>query len=937
MVSAEVREAFDASAVYFPTTIQAVQYYDKYARWNEEKGRRETWIETVARAVDFLRELSHNRLSDTTYQEIQDAILNHDVMPSMRLLATAGKAARRQNLSIFNCSSQPVHSLHSFVEALIISMAGCGVGYSVERKYVDLLPEVKPFTGNLPDDGLHVIADSAEGWTEAFYCGLVRWFDGNDLEYNYDLIRPAGAILRTKGGQASGPRPLARMLAKVRRIIIDAAGRKLTTVEAHHIMCLVGDCAVAGGVRRTAMIALFDPDDDGMLRVKSGDMSGIEHLYNANNSLCWPADEVVGDELLSSHMDEMFGAMRGEPGIWNHYSAQKYMPERRRNLLTFDVANPPPFWPQGIDVNGTMTNPCVTGDTWIAVADGRGSVRISDLVKAGEDVPVYTVVNGSIAIRLMRHFRKTGERVPVLKVTFSNKVSQRVTMNHKFVMKDGTHKMAINLQAGDRVMQMTSMSDSGGDGVIRYLGFEHSISTMNAESGWIKTHKPKTTIRRECEICSKPYIVPADTREIAYCSLWCSKVAEDKALMLCDRHDIDDVRTEQRKTYGRVMSAISRHPSEWEWKAACGACEIPDVCDTRSVGDIKFLGPYVTRVEFDGYEDVYTGTVDESHTFFASGTSNDTSPTRAFVLNVQCGEIAFVRPFGLCNLSIAVARKGDTYADLQRKVQLATIIGTIQSMATHFPGLRPMWKWNAERERLLGVDLSGQMDCDTAQIPEVLAMLKNEVLETNRLYASLLDIPQSAAVTCNKPNGNSSVFLNCSPGIGSRKYRYCIRRITLSSESPMWKVLHAHGWPMEKKRSGANDQWLALFPIAAPDGTRTEADMSALDQCENWLKNKTHWTEHNPSVTVLYRESEVPALRQWISDHRDVICGMTFYPLSDARFEQQPYEEITRAEYNRMVNELPTVDFSLLTHYEHHDTTTAAQELACTSGMCEIM
>ena len=659
MVSAEVREAFDASAVYFPTTIQAVQYYDKYARWNEEKGRRETWIETVTRAVNFLRELSHNRLSDTTYQEIQDAILNHDVMPSMRLLATAGKAARRQNLSIFNCSSQPVHSLHSFVEALIISMAGCGVGYSVERKYVDLLPEVKPFAGNLPDDGLHVIADSAEGWAEAFYCGLVRWFDGDDLEYDYSLIRPAGAILRTKGGQASGPRPLAKMLAKVRRIIIDAAGRKLTTVEAHHIMCLVGDCAVAGGVRRTAMIALFDPDDDGMLRVKSGDMSGIEHLYNANNSLCWPADEVVGDELLSSHMDEMFGAMRGEPGIWNHYSAQKYMPERRRNLLTIDVANPPAFWPQGIDIKGFSTNPC--------------------------------------------------------------------------------------------------------------------------------------------------------------------------------------------------------------------------------------------------------------------------------------GEISFIRPFGLCNLSIAVARKGDTYADLQRKVQLATIIGTIQSMATHFPGLRPMWKWNAERERLLGVDLSGQMDCDTAQIPEVLAMLKNEALETNRLYASLLDIPQSAAVTCNKPNGNSSVFLNCSPGIGSRKYRYCIRRITLSSESPMWKVLHAHGWPMEKKRSGASDQWLALFPIAAPDGTRTEADMSALDQCENWLKNKIHWTEHNPSVTVLYRESEVPALRQWISDHRDVICGMTFYPLSDARFEQQPYEEITRAEYNRMVNELPTVDFSLITHYERHDTTTAAQELACTSGMCEIM
>ena len=227
----EVRQAFDDSRQYFPTPIQQFQFFDKYSRFNYDLGRRETWIETVDRAVDYMHDLAGSRLPSETYQRIRRSILEMRAMPSMRLLAMAGPAAQRNSIAIYNCSYQPVESIDSFVEALIISMAGCGVGFSVESKYVENFPRIKRQTGRAPTG--YLVADSAEGWADALRFGLETWFDGGDVRFDLTQLRPAGAPLQIKGGRASGPEPFRVMLEFLRARVLSRQGSFLRPLDAH--------------------------------------------------------------------------------------------------------------------------------------------------------------------------------------------------------------------------------------------------------------------------------------------------------------------------------------------------------------------------------------------------------------------------------------------------------------------------------------------------------------------------------------------------------------------------------------------------------------------------------------------------------------------------------------------------------------------------------
>ncbi|NCC33143.1 MAG: recombinase, partial [Chloroflexia bacterium] len=324
----EVRQAFAASDQYFPTPLQRFQFFDKYSRFNYDLGRRETWIETVDRSVDYLYELAGARLPAETYARIRQSILEMRSMPSMRLLAMAGPAARRNNIAIYNCSYQPVESIDSFVEALIISMSGCGVGFSVEGRYVENFPRIRRQTGSAPRR--MVVEDSAEGWADALRAGLETWFEGGDIHFDLSHLRPAGAPLRTKGGRASGPEPLRIMLDFVRSRILARQGSFLRPIDAHDMMCSVGNAAVSGGVRRTAMISLFDYDDDEMRLCKNGDFERENsQRWNANNSAVWPQGSLTQTEFIAQFLG-MVESGRGEPGIFNRQAANLLKPARRQ-------------------------------------------------------------------------------------------------------------------------------------------------------------------------------------------------------------------------------------------------------------------------------------------------------------------------------------------------------------------------------------------------------------------------------------------------------------------------------------------------------------------------------------------------------------------------------------------------------------------------------
>jgi len=636
----EVKDAFDASDKYFPTQIQKFQFYDKYARFTYEHGRRETWVETVDRAIEYLKELSDFRLQPLTYQRLKHAILNMKIMPSMRLLAMAGPAARRNNISIYNCSYMPVDSIDSFVEAMIISMSGCGVGYSVEAEYIEKLPRIRRQKKEQPMQ--HVVEDSTEGWADAVRTGLEAWFKGKDVLFNYSLVRGAGTVLRIKGGRASGPEPLRVLLEFARTKILARQGSTLRPLDAHDIMCAVGAAAVSGGVRRTAMIALFDYDDQEMLHCKDGDFwKKNNQRWNANNSSVWP-DRNLSQAEIANFILGMVNSERGEPGIFNRKAATNTRPKRRK------------------------------------------------------------------------------------------------------------------------------------------------------------------------------------------------------------------------------MARFGTNP---------------------------------------------------------------------------CGEI-ILRPFQFCNLSVAVAREDDTIEDLKEKVELAAILGTIQSKATHFPGLRKEWRQNSEEERLLGVDINGQLDCPAAQDPENMKIMQQVVVETNQKVSKILGINASAATTCVKPSGNSSQLLNCSPGLHSRWAPYYVRNIRVGVHTPVYKVLQNAGVPMDPENGQTKENastFVVHFPVKSPDSAITRGDRTALEQCEYWLQNKLNYTEHNPSVTITYKPDEVLDIIKWTWENQDKIGGMTFLPAFNASFDQMPYMEIDKKQYEELNKAFPDIDFSKIYRYEEEDSTTAAQELACLAGNCDVL
>jgi hypothetical protein len=420
---------------YFPSQLQQFQYLDKYARFNYKTGKRETWPETIQRALDFLKEISHNKLTPEEYAKVYKFVLEMKVAPSMRLLAMAGDAARRDNVSIYNCSAVGIDSIETMVEELYIAMAGCGIGYSVQRQFVEKLPIVQPQVKN-PITPYHEVSDSTEGWAHAFQLGLEAWFSGNDMKFGYHNIRTAGTPLKIKGGTASGPEPLKKLLNFTRKIILSGQDQKLRPLDVHDIMCKLGETIVAGGVRRSALICLFDGDDKEMRDCKNGDnIKGQEQRWMANNSAVW--ENVVPDDFIENQLDEMNAGMRGEPGIFSRYNANHLAPARR----------------QALGYQEFLTNPCFAPGTIIHTRQGH--FPIENLV--GRVVDIW---DGNNWINI-NNFRITAKNQSMLKVVLQDGSEIKVTPYHKFILINGQKIEAKDLQEGDKLEIATTPETHG--------------------------------------------------------------------------------------------------------------------------------------------------------------------------------------------------------------------------------------------------------------------------------------------------------------------------------------------------------------------------------------------------------------------------------------------------------------------------------------------
>jgi ribonucleoside-diphosphate reductase alpha chain len=616
----------------------------------ENENRRENWDETVDRYMDYIFDAvsKHNNfdIDKKTKSSIRQAILETKVMPSMRGLMTAGPALDRDSTCLYNCSYLPVDSLRSFDEAMYILMCGTGVGYSVESKYVNQLPEVSEHFETT--DTTIVVEDSKAGWARSFKELLALLWQGQIPSWDMSQVRPSGARLKTFGGRASGPDPLDRLFKFSVSLVKNAAGRKLTPLEAHDLMCKIAEVVVVGGVRRSAMISLSDLEDRNMAAAKSGswwEYSGQRAL--ANNSAVYgsrPTMEVFMDEWKA-----LYDSKSGERGIFSRAAAQNVAAKNGRRDHTVDFG----------------TNPC------------------SEII---------------------------------------------------------------------------------------------------------------------------------------------------------------------------------------------------------------------------------------------------------------------LRPYQFCNLTEVIVRDTDTLEELKGKVELATILGTFQSSFTRFKYLRKIWQKNSEEERLLGVSLTGQLShpvLNGSQGVEKLSQWLDELREysvvVNAEWAKKIGINPAAAITCVKPSGTVSQLVNASSGMHPWHSQYYARTIRGDMKDPITAFLVDMGIKNEPDVMKPNDTMVFTFPIAAPEGATLRQDLTAIQHLDIWLAYQRHWAEHKPSITVSVKENEWMAVGAWVYEHIDEMSGVSFLPYSEHTYQQAPYQEITKSEYETLLSETPKdLDWKWLEIYETFDGTTSVQDLACVAGACEI-
>jgi len=308
---------------YLPTDYQNFIALSRYARWKEDEQRRETWGETVERYFDYMKNHLYSTcnyvLDDGLRSELEQAVLNQDIMPSMRALMTSGPALDRCHVGAYNCSYVPVDSPRAFDETMYILMCGTGVGFSVERHNVEKMPTVNEDM-HLTDTVIKV-GDSRPGWAKSLRELIAMLYAGQVPKWDVSQVRAAGERLKTFGGRASGPEPLEELFQFVIDKFRGAAGRKLFPIECHDIMCKIGEVVVVGGVRRSALISLSNLNDDQMAHAKSGmwwENEGQRAL--ANNSVAYKGKPEMG--TFMREWVSLYESKSGERGIFNRKSAQ---------------------------------------------------------------------------------------------------------------------------------------------------------------------------------------------------------------------------------------------------------------------------------------------------------------------------------------------------------------------------------------------------------------------------------------------------------------------------------------------------------------------------------------------------------------------------------------------------------------------------------------
>ena len=443
---------------------------------------------------------------------------------------------------------------------------------------------------------------------------------------------------------------------------------------------------------------------------------------------------------------------------------------------------------------------------------------------------------------------------------------------------------------------------------------------------------------------------PAPLIELFNFSVSIFKAAQGRRLSSMECHDlmcfigqvvvVGGVRRSAMISLSNLSDDRMRHAKSGNWWENAGhrALANNSVCYTEKPDMETYMREWLALVESKSGE---RGIFNREASKKQAAKFGRRDPNYEFGTN-PCSEI-ILRPYQFCNLTECVVRATDSIADLERKVKLATILGTIQSTMIKFPYLRKIWQNNTAEERLLGVSMTGIMDNPLMTnanegLEKTLEHLRSIAVATNAEWAELLGIPASAAISCVKPSGTVSQLVDSASGIHARHSPYYIRTVRGDNKDPLTQFMQDQGIPNEPCVMKPDSTVVFSFPVKSPTQAVTRNDMTAVEQLKLWLTYQRHWCEHKPSVTISVRDDEWMEVGAFVYKHFDEMSGVSFLPHSDHTYQQAPYQDCTKEEYETALAIMPDkIDWELLNEYENEDNTVSMQTMACSGDSCEIV
>lgn len=922
--------------------------YRTYNRTLVDQNRKESLDETIDRLICMHMDRFPSLVDEIAWAG--NMMHEGKIMPSMRALQYGGTPILKNNIRQYNCSFLNIDDTRTFGELVFLLLSGAGVGFSVQNRHIKNLPSIRRPSENVT----FIIHDSITGWAQAFQALFDCYFlTGVKPSFDYSLIREKGAWLKTTAARAPGPMPLRHALLAIDKLLNECVGRKLRSIEIYDAICISSDCVVSGGVRRAALICLFDRTDPDMITAKSGDWDKT-HPYRArsNNSAVMPRDIIEYDEF--SHIYDMCAMSGfGEPGL---------------------------SWSNDTD---TGWNPCIPA--WSTVLTPAGikmlkDVKIGDSIWSGKQWTTMTN-KWSTGIKQVYAYHTTGgtfygtENHRVVENGIKIEVKDAESIDTTFGPSPGKYNIdpqvvVDGLMIGDGTRHMLTnrtfliISEDDQD------YFESEIKNLIIDKVSWKDNNAHYIVKSNIafdELNNIPDRNIPDRYRFGTPDVVCSflrglysangSICGRRVTLKSTNINIVTTTQEMLSSLGIRSYYTINKPSEIEWEN--GTYTSRESYDLNiSTDRVKFMSmigfiqkykmdklgrvcndvkPGKNKVTFDiinttliSTEEVFDITVDaEEHTFWNNG-----------MLVSNCHE-ASLRSNTFCNLTTINQTTVVSLQDLIERARAAAFIGTLQASYTDFPYINNQWRVRTEEDALLGVSLTGI--ADRAISSEWMRAAAEHVVETNIKFAGRMGINPAARTNVLKPEGSSSCVLGTSSGMHSREGEFYIRRIQANNNDILLKYLLNVIPDLIEPAKGVMNTSVISIPQRSPKTALLKSSESAIDVFNRAIEYNLNWIKpghrrgpnmHNVSCTIDVAADEWSSLKKVMWEKRNLYAGISMYPKDDSKYEQAPFEKCTEAQYETMLSQVQSID---LTQVPLDMNEVARESIACGGGACEVV